>query len=906
MGRLAWSQLRFRTVRLLALLLGLLLATTAFTVLTAASRTSQLRTVGTVSAHFVPAYEILVRPKGARTQLEQQTDTVQPNFLSGLYGGITLAQWHSIAKISGVSVAAPIAMVGYAQIFTTIFYPLPAAGPGKAGQLYRYSTTWVSDGGASRAGQPASFLYATGQRLGVNHSTGGTTIRLPDGKTADPCPVADVSGAPINPFGVAAQSDCDVWSTINGYGPGSSIPGFQAPTKPGYRVSWLVPVLIAAVDPASEAKLDGLNRAVISGHYLAENAGETPVAPIGEGFPVLASSASGMSEYAVTQLETLGTVAAAPAMTDSWIEAHQHTAGQPISTVTTTAQQAYQRLLANLAAKGGEGIPAYWSVGPTSYRRTPAGTLAAQPAHNPDSVWYAWGSEDASMDEAGNQYRRVVVHAPATPDISTDAKVGSAELVGTFNPAKVKSFDPLSQVPLSAYQATDAAPENGATRTALHGGDLLPNQNIAGYVSQPVDLITTLAALPALQSKDYYGTDLPVNNPISVVRVRVAGVTGPNSVSLARIKEVAQQIEVRTHLDVDIVAGSSPTPTTIALPAGKYGQPALTLSEDWVKKGVALTILTAVDKNSVVLFILILVVCVLFVANSAAAAIRGRRRELGVLAALGWTRPRLFTAVLGELAAIGLTAGVIGAALALPLSSALGLHASPGRASLAVPIAMAVAIVAGLIPAWLAARADPVTSVRPPVLGVRRGHQPGGVTSLAAVNVLRTPGRALVGAVSLAVGITALTLLTAITFAFRGVIVGTLLGDAVAVQVRGVDYVAAAATVALGVLAVADVIFLNITDRAAELAAIRTFGWRESALSRLVITEGAIIGLAGSAAGAALGLAGAAEFTGQVSPRLFLIAAAAVIAGVLVTALAALLPAQALRRLPAATLLAEE
>ncbi len=149
-------------------------------------------------------------------------------------------------------------------------------------------------------------------------------------------------------------------------------------------------------------------------------------------------------------------------------------------------------------------------------------------------------------------------------------------------------------------------------------------------------------------------------------------------------------------------------------------------------------------------------------------------------------------------------------------------------------------------------------------------------------------------------------MLTAITFAFRGVIVGTLLGNAVAVQVRGVDYVAVAATVALGVLAVADVIFLNINDRAAELAAIRTFGWRESALSRLVITEGAIIGLAGSAAGAAAGLAGAAEFTGQLSPRLFLIAALAIAAGLLVTATAALLPAQALRRLPAAHLLGED
>jgi putative ABC transport system permease protein len=61
----------------------MMLAATAFAVLTAASRTSQLRTVGTVSARFVPAYDILVRPRGARTRLETQTDTVQPNFLSG-------------------------------------------------------------------------------------------------------------------------------------------------------------------------------------------------------------------------------------------------------------------------------------------------------------------------------------------------------------------------------------------------------------------------------------------------------------------------------------------------------------------------------------------------------------------------------------------------------------------------------------------------------------------------------------------------------------------------------------------------------------------------------------------------------------------------------------------------------
>jgi ABC-type antimicrobial peptide transport system permease subunit len=325
-----------------------------------------------------------------------------------------------------------------------------------------------------------------------------------------------------------------------------------------------------------------------------------------------------------------------------------------------------------------------------------------------------------------------------------------------------------------------------------------------------------------------------------------------------------------------------------------------------VKKGVAVAILSAVDKKSLVLFTLILVVCVLFVANSATAAVRGRRRELGVLACLGWTRPRLFVTVLGELALIGLAAGVLAAVVALPLAGALGLHASPARALLAVPVAVGVAVIAGTVPAWLAARAEPVASVRPPVLAVRRGHHPGGITALAVVNVTRTPGRTLVGALSLAVGVAALTLLTAITVAFRGVVVGSLLGNAVAVQVRGVDYVAVAATVALGVLAVADVVFLNIRERAAELATIRSFGWRESAMARLVVTEGAVIGLAGSLVGAALGLAGAAEFTGQVPGRVAVAAACAAAAGVLVTAAAALLPAQLLRRLPAAHLLAEE
>jgi putative ABC transport system permease protein len=892
MGRLAWSQVRFRPARTLALIVGVLVAATAFTVLTAASRTAQVRTVGEVSANFAPAYDILVRPKGARTALESKTGTVAPDFLSGIYGGITMAQWHRIQQIPGVQVAAPIAMAGYAQLNAEVFVPVPAAAlAGSGRQLYRISTTWVSDNGVSRITQPPAYLYVT--PLPLTRPNGESVT---DG-TGPGCPTAVFPSPGTNPFGTAEQSYALCWSRVN-QDDMPPVPGGHSDTA-GYFVTWTIPVLIAAIDPAAEAKLDGLNKALVSGSYLTENEGaKSPT------LPVLASSASGMNDYAQTTLQQLAAPSAMPDMNDAWESAQASAPGRTVATVRTTAQQAYDGVLNEppqtyFGNAAGTLVNGYWSLGPVDYRRGAAGALTPRQVVNPPSVWYTGSLTRVAMDDEDSQYRTVTSHV-------TEQTYGTLiRVAGVFDPARIKAFDPLSQVPLGDYQPVAVAPANAGSSRVLHGGDLLPSENLGGLVSQPVNLITTLSALPALENSPAY-TGVPAADPISVIRVKVAGVTGPDALSRERISVVAQQIAQRTGLDVDIVAGSSPSPVTIEVPAGKFGQPPLTLSENWVKEDVAVAILKAVDKTSVALYILILVVCVLFVGNAATAAVRSRRRELGVLSAVGWRRSRLFATVLGELAGIGLAAGLLAAAISVPISAALGLNASPGWALLAVPVAIVVAVVAGLAPAWAAARADPVSSVRPPVLAVRRAHQPGGITALAALNVTRTPGRTAIGVVSLAVGIAAVTMLTAVSFAFRGVVVGSLLGDAVAVQVRGVDYIAAGATVALGVLALADVVFLNITERAAELATISSFGWRDSTLGRLVITEGAIIGATGSLLGAGLGLAAAAWFAGQLPARLIAIAAVAVAAGIVITAAAALLPAALLRRLPTAHLLAEE
>ena len=146
----------------------------------------------------------------------------------------------------------------------------------------------------------------------------------------------------------------------------------------------------------------------------------------------------------------------------------------------------------------------------------------------------------------------------------------------------------------------------------------------------------------------------------------------------------------------------------------------------------------------------------------------------------------------------------------------------------------------------------------------------------------------------------------AVMFAFDGTVVGTLLGDAVSVTVRGVDQLAAAATVVLAVVAVLDVMYLNVRDRAAELATLRATGWTDAALVRLVAYEGALLGLIGAVTGAGAGLAVAAWLVGEVPARLVAVSAGTAAAGVVVAGVAAIIPTVLLRRLPAARLLAEE
>lgn len=909
MLRMIMAAARHRPGRAVAQIAGIAFATTSFALLTATANASTLNVVSSVEAANRPVYDILVRPRGTQLPTERERGLVQPGYLSGIYGGISLEQWRTIAGLPDVGVAAPVAMLGYGTPSLPTTIELAEHASGRAGrQVLRVELTWRSDRGlTSVAGVPTQYVYTTDRPL--TGSEYELTEQLADGASRPVC-----RGDVARPGMPDTLLRC--WSPAQE----------GSPPAPDAAFGWTMPYLIAAVDPAAEAQLAGLDQAIVAGRYLAAEdvVGEhTGPLPGGRGgdvtwtrLPVLIAAKPQIDrelDYRIVRLDPSAAELIAAGGTADQLAG---ITGEVVATGRIDSAGAYERFLdrfGNTENVFDRLLPEFFSTGPVTY--APAGQgLAPQPqAIDRAAVWGgstergAEGWADMPEEAADPAYRSIVPHRAMADEGSARRSALLLSAVGRFDVTRLPAWSELSAVPMETYFATGAAAGDDATRAALRGGDLAPNANFGGFLGQAPSILTTLDALPSFLDGNRFTNIDPAWSaaPLSVVRVRLAGELGLDELSRERVRLVAEQIATRTGLEVDIMVGSSPTQVPIALAEGAHGRPALALTQPWAKKGVAVSIVDAVDRKSLLLFVLILAVCTLFVTNATAASVRSRRLELAVLACLGWRASALYRSVMVEAAGYGLLASLLGAAATLPAGRVLGLHPDPRWLLVTVPVTTALAVLAALGPARQAARTDPAAAIRPPVVVPRRSRPPRTIAALALANVTRQPGRTLIGAASLAIGVSALTLLAAITVAFQGAVVGTLLGDAVSVQARAGDYLAAVLTVLIGVAVVADVVYLNVRERGAEFATLRACGWRERELARVVIYETLLIGIVGALLGVLLAAGLLTAFLGALPAALWPVMAAVVVGGVLLTTLSAALPLAAVRRLPTAALLGE-
>ncbi|WP_344929054.1 FtsX-like permease family protein, partial [Streptosporangium carneum] len=847
MIRLVFSQLRRRLGRALVLALGIVIAATGFTVLTGSAETQRLEIVGTVGRNFRAQYDILVRPKGTATAVERSQGLVRANYLSGVFGGITLDQYERIKRINGVDVAAPIGMVGHIVHSGGVRVDVTDVLHGGERTMLRVERTRVTDRGLTRIPfrQPR-YEYVTRRpvktdlgRPSSDDDGEAVTEELADGRRVRIDPSLGWSQDPStsSPFpSERTVPERGYWSTLSGSGiDGSAERRGLRPGQAVVQVPQAFPFLLAAVDPDAEARLAGLDRATVTGRYLRPMTVRDDPREV----QLLAATTSYVDQQDEIVVRRLPREAAEKVVRGtparrllSYLGTQP---GEEVRRLTADAAKTYETMLddwsTNLPTWRFFPLTRYWTSGPTEYRQLDARRLAALPARNPPDVWadpefakllvgLAKDRGTAPEGAADTQFRAL---ERRTVPYDLEGHTLNTRVVGRFDPARLPGLSELTRLPTETYAPPAAKPGDSRTAVLLGGRDLLPNDNVGGYLQAPPLLLTDLHWLGEIVRRT--AGRPAARAPLSVIRVRVAGVTGTDPVSRERISQVARDIVAATGLEVDITVGSSPTPVTVELPAGSFGRPALTLQEGWVAKNVAYRILNAADHKSLVLFVLVLAVCGLFVVNGAAAAVRARRSELGVLACLGWSRPKLFGTVLSEVGAIGLLAGVVSAALAWPVASWAQVAPPGERAWLAVPAATGLALLAGLAPAWLASRVPPAEAVRPAVRLPRRARSPRGVAGLAVSGLTRSPGRTLLGAATLTVAVFGLTVLLGVTYGFRGRVVGSLLGDAIVVQARPADYAAVTVMFTLAALAVADVLYLGVRERDAELATLRASGW---------------------------------------------------------------------------------
>ncbi len=953
--RFAWSRIRGDLRRSLATFAAITIAVTSFVVLAASTATQQAAVTETAEANYRAAYDILVRPKGSALEKERVEGLVRSNYLSGTFGGLTLKQYEAIKAIRGVEVAAPIAMLGYEyqQIPVVIDTKSLLADSGQT--LLRYRSEITARNGTAKAPGPSGYRYQTDRELKYYE---GNLLELKDGElgrygqweVADgsvkyPCPISEeeptLSG-PFDPATLWQQGRC--MSTRPGQASGSG--NTEIPLEVTY------PMLIAAVDPAAEAALVGLDSAVYEGRYFTAEDTFTPGDKVpaqgnGEHYPdvvpvVLAGTQDADYQLHVT-LESLPRSVIDQLGKDVNLE-HVRTliqhadATAVVQDRTIDASTLYADHIKGLTAN--QPAPEQTGEDPAEF------PLSLRKLWRPADVTYQPGSPlrpvtvgvdktqwRAVFESSNSGFETVPFTAQDTSYRSTAAYTvheyshgsnssgigGNAinfQVVGKFDPAGIKEFSGLSAVPLETYRAPSLVGADQASREALGDQAMRGDLNVAGYLQQTPSILIPLNAIGAFRSnrlgvfdpEDFKQVaDFDDTAPVSAVRVRVGGVTGMDQASRERIAAVAASITDAVGADVDITIGSSPEMQQAHLPATTLGSPSLNLVEPWSRKGVAIQIVAAIDAKSLLLFGLILISSALTVAISAGAAVRARRRELGILAAIGWTAARRRNAILAELTIIGAAAGILGAVLSWPLALLAQARFDWQQAVLAVVAATILAPVAGSAAAWRAGRVHPIEALRATERGGGRRTLPlwGGV-SLGVIRILRRPGRLLLGSVAIALPVTSLLVLTSLSQVFSGRVVGTLLGDTVAILVRPQDLVAGAFLGLLGLGALALILFLNIAEDAPMYASLQAIGWRQAWLARSLSVQAITIGLVGSAIGLAAGLGIMLWLTETIPTQVVQISAITVATTLAATLLVSLGPAAALRHLPTARLLAEE
>ena len=315
--------------------------------------------------------------------------------------------------------------------------------------------------------------------------------------------------------------------------------------------------------------------------------------------------------------------------------------------------------------------------------------------------------------EVADQIRDLDGVAAADPQIqmSYDMELGGFGAPDTVLGAVPGADEGLETFPINAIQGRLLTPEDEGSNVVVFGSDLARKKNatIGGTVEiRDVEFEVVGILEPTLTAPDTSAV-IPLQ---AAQELMIASLPAPIQAAFSP-DELISQVVVYPEPGVD------DADLAARIEAGVDNVQTLTGAEFDEQVGSATAIFNAIIIGVAVIS---LVVGGLSVINTMAMSVAERTREIGIKRAIGGSRRRIVRELMLEAGLIGLLGGLIGLALGAVVvvlaneagrdSGTILFDLTPGTAIFAVAFSTILGIVAGIIPAWHAARLDPVEALR--------------------------------------------------------------------------------------------------------------------------------------------------------------------------------------------------
>lgn len=804
MLKFIWNSWWRNKERFILLLVGVLIVSTGLSYLIGTTQANNGTVVDELQKRWGSSYDIVVRPEGSRSVTED-LNLLEPNYMSGLDGGITRKQYETIKQIADVEVAAPIAMIGYNRTSSSVgTHTIDKEG------IYRLKIKDTQDTGLLKDSYELTLFLAAGWEPSGNATKTGVSPQ-------------ELGKQPLYEFGSE--------------------------------------VMIAGIDPEAEAKLIGLNQATEKSehsHYFTKNDLAVPYGDNATSIPILLNNREYVDATRTYTYEKVEIPLVDNSISATVQKIEKKGGEEYLRTLSTTEDKTYtittqdvqKKLVSDIlnnTLPTGDSTTSD-SLSPIGLKPSPVDYRSVESPHA--SRWpFTYQVQPKEVPKESLLAKRSMYREARTfGDNINDWPQVKLTYIGVFNPKKLNvSKDPLTELPMETYFPSKAQwvmDQNDRPVNPVR--DVKPANDPYDFLTKPPSMLTTLDAAFKIRGK----------KAISAIRVNVKGVETMNATSEKKLQAVAKEIEEKTGLTTDVTLGSSPQLALTYLP-GLKGESALGwVQQPWIKLGSSMAIFQEAKVGMSGIIASVIAVAIVYVFSSNIILLYARKKEFAILLSLGW-RPRqlskllfLEATLLGSL--VTLIAWTILGSFWITTSHPIAL----GRILLIGLVGVIIYWGGTLVPMTLIRKIKPYESMRTGEVSKGRRFVRARSVLGMSVNQLATYWqRTLLSVIAIALPTSLFIFFLFITFRLKGVLYATWLGEYVALEVGTMHYVAMGVALLIAILTTTEIMWQNVNERKSQLAVLKATGWRDAKVRILVLSEGLMTGLGAGIIGLLIALA---------------------------------------------------